>query len=114
MTDVFVNLQSPAYKALPFVFDIVLRVAGNIVVVVPPLVNLMKDQIDKLGIPALSLGDIDIDEEDAKGVEKGHFPNVHGSPEARLKSEQWGKLLSSEIYRTELCAIAVDELIKQW
>lgn len=46
MTDVFVNLQSSAYKALPFVFDIVLRVAGNIVVVVSPLVNLMKDQID--------------------------------------------------------------------
>jgi len=35
---------------------------------------------------------------------------------AWLKNERWRKVLSSEIYRSKLCAIAVDEthVIKQW
>ena len=52
-TYVFVNLptgygKSLIYQALPFVYDSILEAAGHIVVVVSPLVNLMKDQVDKL------------------------------------------------------------------
>ena len=77
----------------------------------------MKDQVDKLanlGILAASLSEIT--EENAKGVVEGRFPIVYGSPEAWLKNERWRKVLSCEIYRSKLCAIAVDEahVIKQW
>ena len=121
-TDVFVNLptgygKSLIYQALPFVYDLIREDAGHIVVVVSPLVNLMKDQVDKLrnlGILAASLSEIT--EENAKGVEEGRFSIVYGSPESWLKNERWRKVLSSEIYRRKLCAIAVDEahVIKQW
>ena len=111
-TDVFVNLPT-----LPFVYDSNLEAAGHIVVVVSPLVNLMKDQVDKLanlGILAASLSEIT--EENANGVVEGRFSIVYVSPEAWLKNERWRKVLSSEIYRSKLCAIAVDEahVIKQW
>ena len=81
------------------------------------VVNLMKDQIDKLanlGILAVSL--CEITEENAKGVVKGKISIVYGCPEAWLKNEHWIKVLSSQIYRLKLCAIAVDEahVIKQW
>ena len=64
-TDVFVNLptgygNSLIYQALPFVYDSILEAAGQIVVVVSLLVNLMKDRVDKLanlGILAASLSD---------------------------------------------------------
>ena len=90
---------------------------GHIVVVVSPLVSLMKDQVQKLrnlGISAVTLSDIE--EEDAKAVEKGVFSVVYGSPEAFLKIARWRKLLPSDVYRAKLCAIAVDEahVIKQW
>jgi len=92
-TDVFVNLptgygKSLIYQALPFVYDSILE-AGHIVVVVSPLVNLMKDQVDKLanlGILAASLSEIS--EENAKGVVEGRFSIVYGSPEAWLKNER--------------------------
>ena len=121
-TDVFVNLptgygKSLIYQALPFVYDSILEGAGHIVVVVSPLVNLMKDQVDKLanlGILAARLSEIT--EENAKGVVEGRFSIVYGSPEVWLKNERWRQVLSSEIYRSKLCAIAVDEahVIKQW
>ena len=121
-TDVFVNLptgygKSLIYQALPFIYDSILEAAGHIVVVVSTLVNLMKDQVDKLanlGILAASLSEIT--EENAKGVVEGRFSIVYGSPEAWLKNERWRKVLSSEIYRSKLCTISVDEahVIKQW
>ena len=55
----------------------------SIVVMVSPLVNLMKDQVDKLanlGILAASLSEIT--EENEKGVVQGKISNVHGSLEA--------------------------------
>ena len=120
-TDVFVNLstgygKSLIYQALPFVYDSILEAAGHIVVV-SLLVNLMKDHIDKLanvGILAASFSEIT--KENAKGVVEGKISIEYGSPEAQLKSKRWIKMLSSEIYRMELCAIAVDEacVIKQW
>lgn len=66
-TDVLVNFptgnrKSLIYQALPFVYDSTIReAAGHIVVVVSLLVNLMKDQVDKLanlGILAASLSEI--------------------------------------------------------
>lgn len=64
-TDVFVNLpngygKSLIYQAPLFVYDSILEAAGHIVVV-SSLVNLMKDQVDKLanlGVLAASLSEI--------------------------------------------------------
>ena len=119
--DVFINLptefgKSLIYQALLLVFD-TMHGEGHIVVVVSPLVSLMKDQVQKLrnlGISAVTLSDIE--EEDAKAVEKGVFSVVYGSPEAFLKFARWRKLLTSDMYRAKLCAIAVNEahVIKQW
>ena len=64
----------------------------NIVVVVSPLVNLVKDQATKLaniGIPAVTLSDIS--EENMKVVERGAFSVVYESPEAWLKIDRWRK-----------------------
>ena len=76
--ETFVNLptgcgKSRIYQALPFVFDSSFEAAGH-VVVASPLVNLMKDQVDKLanlGIPAASLNDIS--EVKARGVRAEMF-----------------------------------------
>ena len=60
--------KSPIYQALPFVFDSILEAVGHVVVVVSPLVNRIRDQVEKLanvGIFATSLSDIS---EDARGV----------------------------------------------
>ena len=64
----------------------------DIIVVVSPLVNLMKDQATKLeniGIPAVTLSDIS--EENIRVVERGAFSVVYGSPEAWLKIHRWMK-----------------------
>ena len=96
-TDVFVNLptgfdKSLIYQAIPLIYDV--NMAGStrhVAVVISPLVNLMKDQVEKLtslGISAISLSEID--NEKVKGVEKGAFSIVYGSPEAWLKIiEYW-------------------------
>ena len=84
-TDVFVNLptgygKSLIYQALPFVYDSILEGAGHIVVVVSPLVNLVKDHVDKLanlGIRPASLSEIP--EENVKGVVEGRFSIVYGT-----------------------------------
>ena len=96
-TDEFINLptgfgKSLIYQALPLVCDTVCGTTGDIVVVVSPLVNLMKDQATKLaniGIPAVTLSDIS--EENMKVVERGAFSVVYGSPEAWLKIDRWRK-----------------------
>lgn len=121
--DVFVNLptgsgKSMIYLALPLLFDSMYTdISGHVVVVVSPLVSLMKDQVSSLrglGISAVSLSDIK--DEEIKDIEKGNFSVVYGTPEAWLKCERWRKLLSSSIYNSKLCGIAVDEahVIKQW
>jgi len=121
-TDLFVNLptgfgKSLIYQALPLLSDVLCNTSGHIVVVISPLVNLMKDQVEKLnnlGVSATTLSDMD--DEKATGVEKGAFSVVYGSPEAWLKIERWRKVLSSDVYSNKLCAMAVDEahVIKQW
>lgn len=119
--DVFINLptgfgKSLIYQALKIVFNITRNSTGH-VVVISPLVNLMKDQVEnlkKLGISAISLSNVK--DEEAKDVEEGHFVVVYGTPEALLINERWRKMLSSDIYAAKLCAIMVDEahVIKQW
>ena len=119
---VFINLptgfgKSLIYQALPLVFDVTSNSTGHMVVVISPLVNLMKDQVEnlkKLGISAISLSDVKDGE--AKDVEEGYFAVVYGTPEAWLNNERRRKMLSSDIYAARLCAIAVDEahVIKQW
>ena len=119
--DVFINLptgfgKSLIYQALPLVFDETRNSTGHIVVVISPLVNLMKAQVDKLkklGISAVSLSEIK--DEESKDLEEGHFAIVYGTPEAWLNNERWRKMLSSDIYTAKLCVIIVDEahVIKQ-
>ena len=85
--DVFINLptwfgKSLIYQALPIVFNITRNSTGH-VVVISPLGNLMKDQVEnlkKLGITAISLSNVK--DEEAKDVEVGHFVVVYGTPEA--------------------------------
>ena len=118
--DVFVNLptaygKSLIYQALPLVFDVTRNSTGHVVVVISPLVNLMKDQVEshqKLSIPAVSLSNIA--DREARALKEGRYRV--GTPEAWLNNERWRKMLSSDIYTSKLCAIAVDEahIIKQW
>ena len=90
--DVFINLptgfsKSLIQQALPIVFDILRNSTGH-VVVISPLVNVMKDQVEnlkKLGISAISLSNVKDGE--AKDVEEGHFVVVYGTPEASLNNE---------------------------
>ena len=73
----------------------------SIVVMVSPLVNLMKDQVDKLanlGILAASLSEIT--EENEKGVVEEKISNVHGSLEA------WNSELKSVDGQTRLLQFA--------
>lgn len=126
--DVFINLptgfgKSLIYQALPLIFDEVTRIRGHIVVVVSPLLNLIQDQVanlQKLGISAVSLsaviGEEEGVEEKIKEVENGKFSVVYGTPESLMLNERWRRMLTSCVYSSRLCAIAIDEahVIKQW
>ena len=84
-----------------------LKLLVSTVVVVSPLVNLMKDQVDKLanlGILAASLSEIT--EENAKGVVEGKISNVQGSTEA------WNSELKSVDGPTQLPQFANKFVIK--
>ena len=91
--DVFAIFQagfgkSLIYQAIPLIFDVLLEAPGHIVTVISPLVNLMKDQVEKLtnlGIPAATLSEIE--EEKAMGLKKGGFSIVYVSLEAWLNIE---------------------------
>ena len=117
-SDVFVNLptgfgKSVVFQALPVVYSYVeaTHELKNIVIVVSPLVNLMKDQVSRLTsreISAISLSDISSDEE-MRSVEKGSYSIVFGSPESWLGETRWRKMLSSDIYKNSVRAVAVDE-----
>lgn len=123
--DVFVNLptgsgKSLIYQALPLCFDFLNepnKPKQHIVVVVSPLIRLMKDQVSKLkglGVQAVSLSDIK--DEENQDLEKGRYSVVYGTPEEWLYNRRWRSMLSSDIYASNVCAIAVDEVhvIKQW
>ena len=91
----FVNLptgygESLIYQALPFVYNSIRETAGHIVVVVSPLVNLIKDQVDKLtNLRILAASLSEITEENEKGVVEGKISVVHGSPEAGFAVCNW-------------------------
>ena len=71
----------------------------------------MKDQVRRLtslGISAVSLSDICSDEE-MRSVEKGSYLIVYGSPESWLGETRWRKMLSSDVYKSSVRAVAVDE-----
>ena len=82
--DVYVNLatgygKSVVFQALPTVFASVDKCEKNIVIVISPLINLMKDQashLSLLGVSAISLGDISSATE-IKKVEGGEFSIVY-------------------------------------
>ena len=88
--DVFVNLptgygKSLIYQALPFMFDCLSGQQGHIVVVVSPLINLIKDQVNylqKLGLTAINISAIE-QEEKRREFEKGAYQftelQKHGS-----------------------------------
>lgn len=116
-SDVFVNLptgfgKSVVFQALPVVYSNAEPSSDkNMVIVVSPLVNLMRDQVSRLtslGISAVSLSDICSDDE-MRSVEKGSYSIVHGSPESWLGETRWRKMLSSDVYKSSVRAVAVDE-----
>ncbi|XP_068747499.1 ATP-dependent DNA helicase Q5-like isoform X2 [Montipora capricornis] len=114
--DVYVNLptgygKSVVFQALPTVFASVNKCEKNIVIVISPLINLMKDQVSRLsllGVSAISLSDISSAAE-IKRVESGEFSIVYGSPESWLGDIRWRRMLASETYRSYVRAVAVDE-----
>ena len=66
------------FQALPTVFSLVDKYEKNIVIVISPLINLMKDQVGRLSlleVSAISLSDISSAAEARKG-ESGEFPIV--------------------------------------
>ena len=116
-SDVFVNLptgfgKSVVFQALPIVYSCVEPTRDkNIVIVVSPLINLMKDQVSRLtslGISAISVSDIS-SESDIRAVERGTYSIVYGSPESWLGETRWRKMLSNDVYQNSVRALAVDE-----
>ena len=121
--DVYVNLptgygKSVVFQALPTVFASVDKCEKNIVIVISPLINLMKDQVSRLSlleVSAISLSDISSAAE-VKKVESGEFSIVYGSPESWLGDIRWRRMLASKTYKSYMRAVAVDEahLICHW
>ncbi|XP_068693066.1 bifunctional 3'-5' exonuclease/ATP-dependent helicase WRN-like [Montipora foliosa] len=99
-------------KELPIVYSCVEPTREkNIVLVVSPLINLMKDQVSRLnsrGISAISLSDVS-SEQEIRAVENRSYSIVYGSPESWLGETKWRKMLSSDIYQNSVRAVAVDE-----
>ena len=120
--DVFVNLptgfgKSLIYQALPLAFDHTTKLSGHIVVVVSPLVSLMEDQVKYLQRIGVSAANISSQaDDDLSRIQNGEYSVVFGSPEAWLMNDQWRTMLGNDVYRSKLCAVAIDEahVIKQW
>lgn len=106
------EIKSVVFQALPIVYSCVhLTLGKNIVLIVLPLINLMKDQVSRLnsrGISSISLSDISFESE-IRAVENGSYSIVYGSPESWLGETKWRKMLSSKIYQNSVRAVAVDE-----
>ena len=121
-SDVFVNLptgysKSIIYQSLPQITDIISNVPGRIVAVVAALINLIQEQVSYLQSVEISSVNLSkINDEEARDVEEGKFTVVYTIPKALIKNKCWRKTLSSSIYTSKLCAIAMDEahVIKQW
>lgn len=119
--DVFVNLptgfgKSLIFQAAPFCWDFLRQSAGSIAIVISPLTALMHDQLNSLkrkGISAACLTR-DTTPETKSAINKGQFSLVYASPEAMSVSAR--ALLSTDVYKKNLCGIFVDEshCIKKW
>ena len=99
--------KSFIYQLAPLVLE-AMGSPGAIVIVVSPLLARMEDQrkeAAKLGISALQLG---VSKED--DIVNGRCSLLFGSPEAWLLNEKWRQLLSSEVYKSKLFGIVVDEV----
>ena len=114
--DVFINLptrygKSLVFQALPVVHSFLEPSEKNIVIVVSPLVNLMKDQVSRLTslrISAISLSNMS-SESEVKAIENGDYSIVYGSPESWLGDRRWRKMVVSDTYQKSVRAVAVDE-----
>ena len=113
--------KSLTYQTLPIVFYCLSEGSPqcngqpkmNILIVVLPLVNLMKDQVDRLnalGIKAISLSLISSANEE-NDLPNGRYSIVYGSPESWLLNEKRRSMLLSDSYSKKICAVAVDSLI---
>ncbi|XP_074624070.1 putative ATP-dependent DNA helicase Q1 [Acropora palmata] len=120
--DVFVNLptgfeKSLIYEALPLVFDYTTKLPWHIVIIVSPLASLMEDQVRYLrsiGVSAVNISS-QTDNDHSK-IGNGQHSVVFGSPEAWLMNDRWRTMLGTDVYKSKLCAVAIDEahVIKQW
>ena len=102
-------MESVLFQALPTVFAPIDKCEKNIVIVIYPLINLMKDQVSRLPfleVSAISLSDISAAE--IKKVESGKFPIAYGSSESWLNDIRWQRTLESENCKSYVRAVAVD------
>ena len=122
--DVFVCLptgygKSQCYALLPLIFDSVYERQGSIVICISPLTSLMMEQKAKFthqGIAVEFVGELQHDIQSMKNVREGRVQLLYISPESIPRNPQWREMLLSNVYRSNLMAIAVDEAhcIAQW
>ena len=121
--DVFVSLptgygKSLCYAALPGAFDKLLKRtspgSASIVIAIPPLIALMKDQVASLSTRGLALGCIthESSNEERMLSEGRSVPTlfmVPTCPEALLTVRRWRELLQGTNYSSRIVAFIVDE-----
>ena len=125
--DVFVAIptgygKSLCYALLPAIFDSKKGLVGktSICMIVSPLIALMKDQSNvfiKKGISSGFVSDIESINKDMKRkIRKGECQLVFIIPEALFLDTEWRRMLSSDLYRTNLVGFIVDEAhcVKKW
>lgn len=99
--------KSLIYQLAPLVAKAMGLSETPVVVVVSPLIALMEDQVQEavnLGISAAQLGP-----ENEKAIKNGRYQLLFGSPEAWM-SGKWQDMLATELYKTNLLGIVVDEV----
>ena len=77
----------------------------------------MEDQVKYLrsiGVSAVNISSQT--DNDHSRIDSGQYSVVFGSPEAWLMNDRWRTMLGNVVYKSKLCAVAIDEahVIKQW